>query len=133
MDIEFVFSGNKNTRNKTHTHAYFLQKKITFDLLNFLKLLVHVFCLAEQAKLCRTNNKTNCQQNKITICHLCYYTNKKNKYTNRCVVILYVYPRIGATKTRFYKMNTQMRHFRVGPLQQPSAPSFEYLRIHVLG
>ncbi len=64
-----VFSGNKNTRNKTHTHTYFLKKKITFDLLNFLKLSVHVFCLAEKAKLRRTNSRTNCQQNKITICH----------------------------------------------------------------
>jgi hypothetical protein len=59
-----VFSDNKNKRNKTHTHTYFLKKKITFDLLNFLKLSVHVFCLAENAKLCRTNSRTNCQQNK---------------------------------------------------------------------
>ncbi len=37
-----------------------------FDLLNFLKLSVHVFCLAEKAKLCRTNSRTNCTQNKNT-------------------------------------------------------------------
>ncbi len=36
--------------------------------MNFLKLSIHVFCLAEKAKLCRINSKTNCQQNKITIC-----------------------------------------------------------------
>jgi hypothetical protein len=63
-----VFSGNNNTRNKTYKHTYFLKKKITFNLLNFLKLSVHVFCLAERAKLCRTISRTNCQQNKITIC-----------------------------------------------------------------
>ncbi len=60
MDIEYVFSGNKNTRNKTYTHTYFLKKIFMFDLLNFLKLSVHVlFCLAEKAKLCRTNGRTN--------------------------------------------------------------------------
>ncbi len=37
--------------------------------MNFLKLSVHVFCLAEKAKLCRTNSRTNCKQNKITVCH----------------------------------------------------------------
>ena len=36
--------------------------------MNFLKLSVHVFCLAEKAKLRRKNSRTNCQQNKITIC-----------------------------------------------------------------
>ncbi len=36
--------------------------------MNFLKLSVHVFCLAEKAKLRRTNSRTNCQQNKITVC-----------------------------------------------------------------
>jgi len=47
----------------------FLIKKLTFDQMNFLKLSVHVFCLAEKAKLRRTNSRTNCQQNKITVCH----------------------------------------------------------------
>ena len=47
----------------------FLLKKLAFDQMNFLKLSVHVFCLAEKAKLNRTNSRTNCQQNKITICH----------------------------------------------------------------
>jgi hypothetical protein len=46
----------------------FLIKKLTFDRMNFLKLSVHVFCLAEKAKLRRTNSRTNCQQNKITVC-----------------------------------------------------------------
>jgi hypothetical protein len=41
----------------------FLIKKLTFDRMNFLKLSVHVFCLAEKAKLRRTNSRTNCQQN----------------------------------------------------------------------
>jgi hypothetical protein len=45
----------------------FLIKKLTFDRMNFHKLSVHVFCLAEKAKLRRTNRK-NCQQNKITVC-----------------------------------------------------------------
>ena len=36
--------------------------------MNFLKLSVHVFCLAEKAKLRRTNSRTNCQQNNITVC-----------------------------------------------------------------
>jgi hypothetical protein len=44
-----------------------------------------------------------------------------------------VYSHIGATKTPFYKTNTQMHHFKIRPLQKPSAPSFVYLRIHVLG
>jgi hypothetical protein len=48
----------------------FLIKKLTFDQMNFLKLSVHVFCLAEKAKLRRTNSRTNCQQNKITVCPL---------------------------------------------------------------
>jgi hypothetical protein len=48
----------------------FLIKKLTFDRMNFLKLSVHVFCLAEKAKLRRTNSRTNCQQNKITVCLL---------------------------------------------------------------
>jgi hypothetical protein len=38
-----------------------------FDRMNFHKLSVHVFCLAEKAKLRRTNSRTNCQQNKITV------------------------------------------------------------------
>jgi len=46
----------------------FLIKKLTLDRMNFLKLSVHVFCLAEKAKLRRTNSRTNCQQNKITVC-----------------------------------------------------------------
>jgi hypothetical protein len=48
----------------------FLIKKLRFDRMNFLKLSVHVFCLAEKAKLRRTNSRTNCQQNKITVCLL---------------------------------------------------------------
>ncbi len=50
----------------------FLIKKLTFDRMNFHKLSVHVFCLAEKAKLRRTNSRTNCQQNKITVCHAIY-------------------------------------------------------------
>ncbi len=46
----------------------FLIKKLTFDRMNFLKLSVHVFCLAEKAKLRRTNSRTNCQENKISVC-----------------------------------------------------------------
>jgi hypothetical protein len=39
---------------ETNTYTYiFSQEKITFDLLNFLKLSVHVFCLAEKNKHCR--------------------------------------------------------------------------------
>ena len=41
---------------------------MTFNIVNFLKLSVHVFCLAEKAKLRRTNSRTNCLQNKITVC-----------------------------------------------------------------
>ena len=48
----------------------FLIKKLTFDRMNFHKLSVHVFCLAEKAKLHRTNSRTNCQQNKITVCNV---------------------------------------------------------------
>jgi hypothetical protein len=55
----------------------FLIKKLTFDRMNFLKLSVHVFCLAEKAKLCRTNSRTNCQQINITVCQ-----SKDAKYAN---------------------------------------------------
>ncbi len=48
----------------------FLIKKLTFDRMNFLKLSVRVFCLAEKAKLRRTISRTNCQQNKITVCRI---------------------------------------------------------------
>jgi hypothetical protein len=41
----------------------------------------------------------------------------KNKHTNRKWSFFIAYPRIKATKNPFYTMNTQMRHFRVGPLQ----------------
>jgi len=34
-----------------------------------------VFCLAEKAKLRRTNSRTNCQQNKITVCPGCLQNN----------------------------------------------------------
>jgi hypothetical protein len=37
----------------------------------------------------------------------------------------------GQQKHLFYKMNTQMRHFKVRPLRKTFAPSFAYLRIHV--
>jgi hypothetical protein len=46
----YIFSGSKNARNKTHTHTYFLKKIFMFDLLNFLKLSIHVFCLAEKSQ-----------------------------------------------------------------------------------
>jgi hypothetical protein len=39
----------------------------------------------------------------------------------------------GHKKHLFYKTNTQMLHYKVIPLQQPFAPSFVYLRIHILG
>ncbi len=40
---------------------------------------------------------------------------------------------LGQQKHLFYKMNTQMHHFRVGPLQCNVWPSFAYLRICILG
>jgi hypothetical protein len=39
-----------------------------FCLLNFLKLSIHVFCLAEKGPIDRTNSRTNCTQNKKIVC-----------------------------------------------------------------
>ncbi len=46
-----------------------MRTKIPFDLLNYLKLSVHVFCPAEKGQIDRTNNRTNCMQNKTSVCH----------------------------------------------------------------
>ena len=54
--------GVKIQETKPYTYI-FSQQKSTFDLLIFLKLSVHVFCLAEKAKNCRINF----QQNKMTV------------------------------------------------------------------
>ena len=59
------------------THTYFLNKKFTFNLLNFLKLSVHVFCLAEKGQIDRTNSRTDCTQNKNTVCHHAVYGTAK--------------------------------------------------------
>jgi hypothetical protein len=61
----------------------FLIKKLMFDHMNFLTLSVHVFFLAEKAKLCRTNIRANCQQNKITVCHLVEQYCCASKYTSQ--------------------------------------------------
>ena len=44
-----------------------------FDIVNFLKLSVQCSAWQKKAKLRRTNSRTNCQQNKITVCHLCHF------------------------------------------------------------
>jgi hypothetical protein len=50
-----------------HIHS-FSTKKNTFDIVNFLKLSVQCSAWQKKAKLRRTNSRTNCQQNKITVC-----------------------------------------------------------------
>jgi hypothetical protein len=41
---------------------------MTFDKVDFLKLSIQCSAWQKKAKLRRTNSRTNCQQNKITVC-----------------------------------------------------------------
>jgi hypothetical protein len=50
-----------------HIHIFSTTKN-TFDIVNFLKLSLQCSAWQKKAKLRRTNSRTNCQQNKKTVC-----------------------------------------------------------------
>ncbi len=64
----FDWAGVKlQERKHMHIHSFSTTKN-TFDIVNFLKLFIQGSAWQKKAKLCRTNSRTNCQQNKITVC-----------------------------------------------------------------